>query len=156
MPTYTTSAKVLAHLPASPPVAVTGQTANDISDASDLVEARVGSGFSFAYESNAQKFPDITSTPATPAIIEQAARYLAVSMQFIRLKQSVSDGKNTQADKYEKKGLDILKGIANGEIAVELSQDNLKSSALDVVQDEIYETSDEPVFNTDDLNEHQY
>jgi len=156
MATYTTSVKVLLHLPSSPPSEVTNNTNNDIADASALVDSRVGPRFSLAYESEAQRFPDITSTPPTPPVIELAARYLAVYLQYIRLKETVAEGESSQADKYKKMADEIFKEIEENKIIVEVSSTDLKASALDVVQDEIYETDDEPVFNTDEINEHLY
>lgn len=156
MPTYTTGAKVLIHLPDDLPASVTNHTANDIADASALCESRVGSCFSLAYEDGAQKFPDIGSDPPTPAMIELAVRYLAVSQQYTRLGGSIPEGEISQADKYESKADKIFTGIDDDKIAVEIAGSNLKSTILDTVQDPIYADTDEAVFNVDDLDGHLY
>lgn len=156
MATYTTSEKVFVFLPEDLPSSVINYITTDIADASSLVDARVGSRFGTVYENNTQKFPNIGSTPPTPAIIELAARYLAISQQFSRLGETVSEGEVSQAELYEQKADKLFAGIESNLFSVEISGESIKSSALDVVQDEIYETTDEPVHNTDDLNEHLY
>ena len=156
MATYTTSAKVFVFLPEDLPSSVINYISTDIADASNLVDARMGSRFSLAYENDTQKFPNIGSTPPTPAIIELATRYLVISQQYSRLGETVSEGEMSQAELYEQKAEKLFAGIESNLFTVEIDGESLKSSALDVVQDEIYETTDEPVHNTDDLNEHLY
>lgn len=159
MPTYTNSVNVLALLPTSPPTEVTDYTAADIASASQLIESGVGPNFAFNYESNAQKFPDITSTPATPAIIELVARYMAASLQFIRLKESVGEDEQTFAERYRQLAEEKLQQIRNGEVTVDLEGTNLMTTALIHSEDEIYEDLDEdqkPILNHDDIDTHLY
>lgn len=159
MPIYTNSTNVLALLPSSLPSEVTDYTAADITAASQLVESGVGPRFPFNYESGAQKFPDITSSPATPGIIELVARYMAASLQYIRLKESVGENEQTFAEKYRNLAEEKLEEIRNGEITVDLDGANLMSTALTGSEDEIYEDLDEdskPILNHDDIDTHLY
>jgi hypothetical protein len=155
MPTYTTSAKVLAHLPSSPPASVTDNTAADIADASDRVEAEAGPRFARSYQSDAQKFPNVADTPATPAIIEQAARFYAVSMQYARLGESVTEDEVPMEIKFEARAEKLMQKIRDNEAEVAIAGASLKSPVLEGLDDEIYEAGgNEPVFNTDDMNIH--
>jgi hypothetical protein len=148
MPTYTTSSLVLAHLPSNLPEAVTNNTTTDIAAASALVESGVGPRFAFSYESSTQKFPEIDSDPATPAIIEQAARYYAVSLQYLRLE--VAEGIRSEEDEdlnsvlFEKKAEKILEDIESGKKTVEISGSNIKGTALKSYEDETYEDDEDP------------
>lgn len=158
MPTYTTSAKVLVQLPDSPPSSVTDNLAEDIADASGIVEAMVGPSFSLSYESSSQKFPDITSDPATPAIVALAATYLAASRQFQRLGESVGEGDIPQSEQLHARAMAILEMIRDGKIDVTLSDGTrLLSTGLDSYEDKIYADRtgpDKEIFNQDDLDIH--
>lgn len=86
MPTYCTSAKLTDNLPSNLPDDIDATyLAAQISDASAECDELVGSHFSRVYESNTQKFPDITSTPETPKTIEQCALWLALSRCYEKL-----------------------------------------------------------------------
>lgn len=159
MPTYTNSVAVLAQLPASPPTAVTDYTATDIADASGEVEALVGNRFSLSYESNTQKFPDIDSSPATPAIIKRCATLLAASYQFLRLEKNIGSDGPTRSDKLREAARDLLESIRNGEISISLSDGTaVTTSALEGVLDTFYEDrpDNEEIFNPTDLDAHLY
>lgn len=154
--TYTNSDRVNKYLPSTVETAVSAQIAQDIADASQIVESGVGSGFGFNYNSNADKFPSITDSPATPGIIVLAASYLAASMQWRRIKESIADGEMTSAQKYEDMGNKILEDIRNGVLTVDLSGANLKSSHLYTVEDDVYDDLDEAIFSKDNLDAHSY
>lgn len=155
MPTYTTSAKVNIHLPASVPTAISDLVDDDIADASDIVDSKVGSRFGLDYKTNTQKFPDIGDATPTPAIIEKCARYLAAATQLDRIGDQVKEGKVSRAMRLEKKALDLLDSINAGKTEVIIGDASIGASNLAGVEDEIYENSaSEPVFNTDDINKH--
>jgi len=157
MPTYTNSANVYSELPPNLPTTVTDYTANDIATASGLVESGVGPGFSTNYKSNTQKFPDITDSPATPAIIEIAARFYAASLQYKRLGESVGEGEIPKSQEYWEKAEAIVKDIREGVRTVEIDGTNLERTSVEWVEDEIYEdlTADQkPIFNHNDLDTH--
>lgn len=156
MATYTTSAKVAIHLPDDVPAAVSARVDDDITDASAIVDGAAGSRFPLSYGGSVQRFPDITDSPATPALIELCARWYAASFQWARMGQSAVDGEQTEAEKFEKKAEALLERIRNGEVAVTIDGADPGSSALEAVQDEIYDATGEPVFNTDDMNGHLY
>lgn len=158
MPTYTTSAKVLVQLPSSPPSSVTDNLAEDIADASGIVEAMVGTSFPLSYEGSSQKFPDITSDPATPAIVALAATYLAASRQFQRLGESVGENGIPQSEQLHARAMAILDMIREGKIDVTLSDGTrLTVAGLDSVEDKIYADRtgpDKEIFNQDDMELH--
>ncbi len=159
MPTYTDSTAVLAELPSSPPTEVTDKIATDIADASGEVEALVGSRFALAYEGNVQKFPDITSNPATPAIIKLAATYLAASKQYLRLEKIIGSDGPTRTDLLRQRGEDLLDKIRAGEISITLSDGTvLNTPLLQGVEDPVYKDRPDPkeIFNIDDLDTYAY
>lgn len=155
MPTYTLEANVNRHLPGTLPSEVTDEVATDIAAASEVVEANCGSRYGLNYKTGTQKFPDIGDSPATPAIIELCARWLAASYQLDRFSDQVKEGKITRSEKLEKKAMNQLNKIKEGEVQVFVSGSEIGSSNLAGVEDEIYENNDdEPVFNTDNINAH--
>ncbi len=154
MPIYTTSDNINIHLPTNVQAAIVAQEAQDISDASDIVDSYVGSRYSLAYKSNAQKFPDITDSPATPAIIEKCARYLAVATQISRIAELAKQA-NSRSKSFSEKAYKWLEDISDGKTDVIVDGTVLGTSALGHVKDEIYEAGNyEPVFNTDAMNTH--
>jgi len=64
-----------------------------------MVDSLVGDRFSLSYESSVQRFPNITSTPATPAVIEQCATYLAVSFCYVKLGETIRFNADTGPQK---------------------------------------------------------
>lgn len=156
MPTYTDSASVLAHLPPSPPTTVTNYTAADIADASSIVESKVGPEFPLAYKSGTQKFPDITDSPATPAIIKLAATWLAASFQYVRLGRPAREGETSQADLFRERAMSLLDDIRSGETDVILSGQSLRGTALASVDNPYYENREDPkeIFNQTELDGH--
>ena len=80
MPAYTTKERILELCPPR----TTEQTSswsdlywtNTIAWASEVVDAYVGPGYPLSYNSNAQRFPEVGSSPDTPALInENAAKF---------------------------------------------------------------------------------
>jgi len=156
MPTYCTSADVLLELPPSPPASVTDNIAIDIAHASDLVEAGVGTAFPLAYNSGAQKFPDITDSPATPRIVALAAIYLAAARQYQRMGQ-LHDKDANQRTILEDKAEAILEGIREGNTDVVLSDGtSVYNSKLKSVEDPQYADRNTPgqkaIFNPAELD----
>jgi hypothetical protein len=160
MPTYTTSAKVLTLLPDSPPSGVTTNTTQDIADASAVIESLVGDQYALSYNTSSQKFPDVGDTPATPAIIELAARYYAAHLQLLRLKmlQTVDEGEeDSLGNAYRRKAEELAEGVRSGQHHVTVSESGLRSTTGDYVTDEIYEDNeDEPFLTNDAIDAHQY
>ena len=156
MPTYTDSTRVYSELPANLPTSVTDQTATDIASASELVEAGVGPAFPANYKNNTQKFPDITDSPATPAIIELAARYYAASLQYKRLGESVGEGEIPKSKEYWDMAEAIVVDIREGVRTVEINGDNLAQPKLKSIEDPIYTNRVEPkeYLNKDELDTH--
>lgn len=156
MPAYTDDTTVLAHLPANPPNEVTGYTDDDIADASAIVESKVGPEFPLSYKSGTQKFPDITDSPATPAIIKLAATWLAASFQYVRLGRPAREGETSQADIFRERAMSLLDDIRSGETDVILSGQSLRGSALAGVDDSYYEEREDPkeIFSQDSLDSH--
>ena len=150
MPAYTNSTNVNKHLPSGLPAAVTGQVATDIADASAMVDALVGSRYPMSYGSSDQRFPEIDGTPATPEIIEQAARFLAVSYQFARTKEHRRDDKSTAEERYAERAEKLLKAIREGGLAVTIAGASLRTADIAVVEDEIYEDNNSEAFMTND------
>ena len=154
--TYTNSANVAIELPSDVPAAITAVIATDIAAASELVEAEVGPCFALAYNSGADKFPGIADSPATPAIVEMAARYYAASLQWGRIGETVDEGEISQGVRYFKMAQERLKGIRNGKYQVLVSGADLRSSNAEAIQDDSYDDTDENVFTEESLNGHLY
>ena len=157
MPTYCTTDKLNTYLPDSLPAAVSGKQATDIADASEVVDAKVGGRFGLNYNSNTQRFPEVTDDPATPAIIQQATALLAAGVQYQRLKERVGDGEVSMAEVYRKRGEAILEQVKSGEIEIVLSGSSIGSSVLGSVEDPIYADRVDPkeFMNVDDIEAHQ-
>ncbi len=155
MPAYTDFDRVMAHLPKDPPASVTAKTDQDIADASAQLDARVGAHFPLAYGGGTQRFPDITETPATPAIIELTTRYLAVHMQYVRMKEKRS-GDGTLADKFGELADKLIGEIIKGDIVVTIDGAEAAASALAGIEDPIYEDLEENIFNPKELDLHSH
>jgi len=157
MPVYTTAAKVKSELPDSLPSGWEAANMTTlIADASGQVEDLVGPSYAFTQESNAQKFPEITSDPATPAMIEYCARLLAASMGYANLKeQNKLSGKDLET-KLRTKAQNYLQQIREGEIVISLSGSNMKTNPIGHTTDQhIYPDdgdADDPIFNDDNFS----
>lgn len=157
MPTYTTSAKVQLELPSDLPTNfISTYMTTMIADASDIVETMVGDDYAFSYESSAQKFPDITSDPATPAIIEKCARLIAAAEGYVRLKElNKLSGKDMET-KLRRQAEKKLLAICDGDYVISISGANIRSTKIDHVTDnDIYPDDDEgtdPIFDADSLS----
>jgi hypothetical protein len=154
MPTYCTTDDVLAELPDSPSSKVTDKMSTDITKASQLVESGVGSRFPFNYESNTQKFPDISSSPATPTLIRQAATYYTAYFQWLRIKETINDGDKTQAQEYRDLAESFLEDIREGRKTVDLSAANIMGTSLLGVEDTQYADEDTEIFTKTELDNH--
>lgn len=155
MPTYTNSTNVNKHLPASPPAALTDNVALDIADASDLVDSLAGARFGLNYNSSSQKFPEIDGSPATPSIIEKAARWFAVSFQYERLGDQIKEGKVSRAERFYNKAEKLMQQVRDGLVDVVISGASVVGSNLAAVQDSIYDNNNNEAFLTlDNINAH--
>lgn len=116
MPTYTNQTKLALELPEAsriPSELDSDQQDAFIADASELAESLVGQA----------GFNDITDDPATPAIIERIARYLAASECWRFMKQVGRSGNDTKADDYlakvtNKDETGLADRVRNGELAI--------------------------------------
>lgn len=156
MPAYTNSTNVNRHLPSGLPSTVTDYVANDIADASAVVDGSVGALYGLNYNSSGQRFPDITDSPGTPALIEQAARFLAVAYQYSRAGENVGEDEITQEERFTKRADKILEDVRSGKVHIVINGTNIRSSGLDYVEDDVYEDLDEAIFNGDDIDALQY
>lgn len=158
MPTYTTSAKVQLELPSTLPTDfVTNYMATMIADASAIVEDEVGTDYAFNYNSSTEKFPAITDSPATPALIEKITRALAAAEGYVRLGEinKISDEESMEG-KLREWAEEKLQKIRDGEIIISLSGTNLRTSKIDHVTDQhIYDDdATDPIFDRDSLDTH--
>jgi len=87
MANYVALATVTAKLPAGYTSTVSDNRISTvlIVQASNEVDDLAGPDFPRVHNSNAQKFPEITATPATPATIELCALWLTLSRVFEEL-----------------------------------------------------------------------
>lgn len=154
MPTYTESAKVQNELPDSLPTGfVTANMTDLISIGSELVESLVGPHYAFQYNSNTQKFPNVTDTPATPTIIEICARWLAAAEGYVRLKEvNKLSGKDLES-KFRSNAMDMLEKIANGDVVISVSGSNIQGTRVSNTTDpNMYDSDDtDPVFDNDSM-----
>lgn len=120
MAAYTSDANLLIELPNSLPSELSSAVrAQYISDASAEVDAWVGIRFGLSYVSGTQKFPDITASPATPAIIEKQARRLAAALGYRKLGEtSRTPTQGTIAEKYEELAWKFLQMIRDGKLDI--------------------------------------
>ena len=152
MATYTTSAKVQNELPDSLPTNfVTNNMTEMIADASGLVDAMVGTAYGYNYNSSAQKFPDITDSPATPAVIELCARWLAAAEGYVRLKELNKFSGKDMETKFRGQAMDLLAMIRDGDIVVGVSGANIQTSLVGSKTDvHLYDSdSTDPIFDDD-------
>lgn len=99
MPKYTDVAALKAELPAGEPDGYTSEQwiaklTAIIEQKSQEIDDSVGENYAFAYEDGTQKFPEIDSTPQTPATIEKICRYLACSDALGYFSGIYSSGEN--------------------------------------------------------------
>jgi hypothetical protein len=125
MASYCTSAKLTGALPSSLPTSMDATfLATQITDASGEVDELAGAGFPLAYESNAQKFPNITDSPATPKTIEQCALWLALSRCYERLEvenYGTDDETTPRSIYFRNKAEAKLAMVRSGEIELKVT-----------------------------------
>lgn len=99
-----------------------------IVEASNECDDLVGAGFSRSYNSNAQKFPEITDTPATPVTIQLCALWLTLSRVYEELSDianNASDEENETPNKvyYRRLAEQKLEAVRSGviDLTVEMS-----------------------------------
>jgi len=171
MPAYTTIAKIKQEIPASrPDDPTTGLTFTSeawdakltalLAERSAEVDDLVGSRYSFAYEENTQKFPDITSSPATPSVVEKITRWLVVydALGYYGGTYAFSqDNEQPIRNKWKADAEKMLEKInpSDGSMPkmnISLSGDNLNSSYCYSLNDRPDDQQDEAIFNPDDLD----
>jgi len=86
-----------------------------ISDASAMVDSLVGKRFPMS--SNGQKFNDITASPATPAVIELCARWIAAHFAWLKLGE-INRSEATNAATYLAMAKAQLQEIREGAVDV--------------------------------------
>ena len=100
MPTYCDDTTLLRRLPPSGTLPADVDTEAErlpfIQDGSALAESGVGPRFVRGSESSTQKFPDITSSPATPEVIQQLAVAYAAALVTQKISVAVTNGPNWQ------------------------------------------------------------
>ena len=129
MPTYCTDARLTEELLDDMPSEITtAYRSTQITDASSEIDALVGSLFPLAYSTSTQKFPDATSSPATPIVIQKCCVWLAASYcwtkQFAISRMSTQD--TDPAERYRgfvtnPEGTGLIDKIRSGELEVILS-----------------------------------
>ena len=113
MAAYTTTTLLGYLMPSPLPSDVTaGMQAQWIADASAYVDGMVGKRYPML--GDGQKFADITDSPATPALIELCARWVAAHYGWLKLGE-INRTEATNATKYLEMADDKLKAIREGE-----------------------------------------
>lgn len=116
MPTYTTRTALQTLLPSSLPAALTTTLQDQyIADGSAYVDGMVGKRFPIL--SSNQKFADITDSPATPALIELCARWVAAHFAWLKLGE-INRSEPTNASRYLEMADAKLKEIRDGEVEI--------------------------------------
>lgn len=155
MASYVALATVTAELPTGHGLA--DATVNGyISDASAEVDELAGNRFPLAYNSDAQKFPEITGTPATPKTIEQCALWLALSYCFAALQKAnryMDDNNPPNKVYYRDLAEAKLEKVAAGEIDLNIAVQSVLY-ADDKYPDD--ETDRDRVFTADAMDAHLY
>ena len=103
---YTTSTKVLDELPSSVPTAVSSKIDGWIADESRAVDS--------ALPNYTTPFADIAASPATPALIEEATRYLVIDRALRKSGLLRYDALGKLVDSYEVKGKALLRDLRDG------------------------------------------
>lgn len=111
---YTTQEKVLDELFDDVSAVVTAKIAGWISDESRNIDA--------ALPNYSTPFNDIAGTPATPAAIEKACRFLVVDrvMRKVGLLRYDSDGKLQES--YRAEGERLLRQLRDGDLVIPSDQ----------------------------------
>jgi len=138
------------------PTEVSDHAATDITDASAIVDAQLSGKFGRNYESTSQAFPDVTSSPATPVVVQLVTKYLAASLQLLRLKQKGNKVDKLATD-YRNQSDDWLKRILSGDMEVIVGTANADGSGqseIKVVEDGFYPDSTSPIFTDKTLEDH--
>lgn len=116
MPTYTSRTALQTLLPASLPAALTTTLQDQyIADGSAYVDAMVGKRFPIL--STGQKFADATASPATPALIELCARWVAGHFAWLKLGE-INRSEASNATKYLEMADAKLQQIREGQVEI--------------------------------------
>lgn len=109
MADYTTPERVLDELPRAStiPADVTAKIPGWITDKSRVVDSWI-TGYP-------TPFADIAGNPPTPAVIEEATRYLVVDQVMRKLGTIRRDDDGKPVDSYKQDGESILRKIQTGE-----------------------------------------
>lgn len=173
MPIYTTKAKVAGEIPADRPIdpatgadytAEAWNTKLDalIAERSAEVDDRVGSRYTFAYNSSTQKFPQISDDVPTPAIIDRIVKYLVVydALGFYGgTYLNAPEGEDSPRVRYLKDAEALLEQINPAvegklpKINISLSGAQLNSSFFTSENDRADDQQDEAIFNREDLDD---
>jgi hypothetical protein len=139
MPTYCDDAGLQEELPKPLSATLTSSyRTNQISAASWEVESLVGERYGRNYESNIQKFPNITSNPATPQLIEQATIWLSASLCYVRLytsnrMSSASEGEGEDpASRLRRMAEEMCMKIRTGIIGIVLPDGTVLSQVVSI------------------------
>lgn len=157
MPQYTTVTKLKAELPSDSPPDYTEEEWNTklleiIQEQSQAVDDEVGGCYSFSYNSNLQKFPDIDDDPAAPATIEKCARYLAASDALGYYSAIYNADDNALRLKRRNWAEQKLMKIANGDIKISLAGTVLFSYPSAETMNHRDTDSDDVVFSKDEMD----
>lgn len=116
MPTYTSRTNLQTLLPATLPSALTTTLQDQyIADGSAYVDGMVGKRFPIL--STGQKFANLTASPATPALIELCARWVAGHFAWLKLGE-INRSEASNAIKYLDMADAKLKQIRDGEVEI--------------------------------------
>ena len=125
MPAYCTEAQAKAGLPDSLPTDMnSAYFTTAIADASAEVDSLVGGDYPLSYASSTQRFPDVSDTPATPAVIKECAVWLTMSRAYMKLDVDNVGGDGETRPRWQvfrALAEEKLRDIAGGRVQVILS-----------------------------------
>lgn len=132
----------------------TGRIDALIISASNEVDDLVGPGFARSYNSNTQKFPQITDSPATPATVELCALWLTLSRCYEELSDEVNFGneENSRPAKIYYRDLadKRLTMIRNREIT--LNVEGIEAEVIEKYFDATVEDGMDHIFKKSDMD----
>lgn len=161
MPKYVSRSDILAELPTTRPNDPDGNQYSEgdwntildnlIAKMSQYIDDNVGTRYSFSYNSNTQKFPEIDDSPATPATIEEICSLLVMA-KALRYYGANYNSKDNEliAGKLEE-AENKLQKIRTGEIQLSIDGTNLATVPVHSEND-YTDDQTEPVFNPDELD----
>lgn len=164
MANYTTRAKVKAEIPATPgidPSTGSAYSAGDwntkidevIVEKSQEVDDRVGGNYLFSYNSSAQKFPQITDSPATPSTIEKCCRYLCV-VDLLAYHDGLFNTQDESGMRLRRRNWTdkMLNDIQSGKTKISVDGGVLPTVVFDSTNDLPADDQDEMIFNREELD----